>query len=91
MAETVLTLYSILQGSLLSGFLFGTALTVLLHVYKLSITLNALKRKPVLNKIKLMHPHYMASTLLDESADGKEVSFQGDVKSRKFASVPFEL
>jgi hypothetical protein len=42
MAETVLALYSLLSSSLLSGFLFGTALTMLLHVYKISKTLSAL-------------------------------------------------
>ena len=89
-ADTVLNLYALLNGSLLSGFLLGTALTMLLHVYKLTRKLGALERKPIINKIKLMHPHFMTSSSLDESTDGKE-AFQGDTKFRKFASVPFEL
>ncbi len=74
-AELFKALYSCVSDSILSGILFGTLLTILMQVYKMASIVKATKRKPLAQRVRLMHPHLIPQDKLDESVkdDGDEV------------------
>ena len=87
--EIVSALYSCVSDSILSGILFGTLITMLLHLYKITAVLKKVKRKPLSQRVRLMHPHLLSQDKLDESM--RDEGGEAKEQQSRLTRVPHEV